>query len=102
MDAYLTTAFPITLGPLMEELFFRGFLYPVLARRMGVVLAVIFTALPFSLVHLVQYGYAWVAVLVIFLVGVVLTASRALTASVAARFLAHVGFESTLLMLLSA
>jgi len=31
LDAYLTAAFAITLGPLMEELFFRGFLYPVLA-----------------------------------------------------------------------
>ena len=33
MDAYLTVAFAITLGPLMEEIFFRGFLYPVIARR---------------------------------------------------------------------
>ncbi len=37
-DAYLMSVFAISLGPLMEELFFRGFLYPVLARRMGVVL----------------------------------------------------------------
>lgn len=102
MDAYLTTAFAITLGPLMEELFFRGFLYPVLARRMGVVLGVIFTALPFGLLHLVQYGYAWGAVLVIFLVGVGLTAIRAVTGSVAASFLAHVGYNATLMMLTAA
>ncbi len=101
-DAYLTVAFAVTLGPLMEELFFRGFLYPVLARRMGVVLGVIFTALPFGLVHLVQYGYAWGAVLVIFLVGVVLTAIRAVTGSVAASFLAHVGYNATLMMLTAA
>ena len=37
-DAYLTAVFAVTLGPLMEELFFRGFLYPVLARRTGSVL----------------------------------------------------------------
>ena len=98
-DAYLTAAFAITLGPLMEELFFRGFLYPVLARRMGVVLGVIFTALPFGLVHLVQYGYAWGAVLVIFLVGMVLTTIRAVTGSVAASFLAHVGYNATLMAL---
>ena len=36
-DAYLLAIIAVTLGPLMEELFFRGFLYPVLARRMGVV-----------------------------------------------------------------
>ena len=102
MDAYLTTAFAITFGPLMEELFFRGFLYPVLARRIGVVLGVIFTALPFGLLHLVQYGYAWGAVLVVFLVGVVLTAIRAVTGSVAASFLAHVGYNATLMILTAA
>jgi membrane protease YdiL (CAAX protease family) len=47
MDAYLTVAFAVTLGPLMEELFFRGFLYPVMARRMGAVWGIILTALPF-------------------------------------------------------
>ena len=31
----LIAVFAVTLGPLMEELFFRGFLYPVLARRFG-------------------------------------------------------------------
>jgi len=102
MDAYLTTAFAITFGPLMEELFFRGFLYPVLARRIGVVLGVIFTALPFGLLHLVQYGYAWGAVLVVFLVGVVLTAIRAVTGSVAASLLAHVGYNATLMILTAA
>ena len=35
-DAYLLSIIAVTLGPLMEELFFRGFMYPVLARRMGV------------------------------------------------------------------
>src|SRR5258708_24900013 len=32
-NAYLMVAFAVSFGPLMEELFFRGFLYPVLARR---------------------------------------------------------------------
>jgi uncharacterized protein len=98
-DAYLTAIFAITLGPLMEELFFRGFLYPVLARRIGVFWAILFTALPFGLIHAVQYGYAWGAVLVIFLVGVILTTVRALTNSVAASFLAHVGYNASLMIL---
>jgi hypothetical protein len=98
-DAYLTAAFAITSGPLMEELFFRGFLYPVLRRRMGVGLAIVLTALPFGLMHLVQYGYAWGAVLIIFLVGVILTVVRAVTGSVACSFLAHVGYNATLMVL---
>ena len=98
LDAYLTAAFAITLGPLMEELFFRGFLYPVLARKMGAPLGIFLTALPFGLMHYLQYR-SWSAVLIIVLVGVVLTTVRAITKSVAASFLAHVGYNATLMVL---
>ncbi len=98
-DAYLTAAFAVTLGPLMEELFFRGFLYPVLARRLGVAGGIFFTALPFGLMHFVQYGHSWGAVLIIFMVGVVLTAVRAMTKSVASSFLVHVGYNGALMVL---
>jgi uncharacterized protein len=98
-DAYLTAVFAITLGPLMEELFFRGFLYPVIARRLGFLWGIVLTAVPFGLIHAVQYGYAWGAVFVIFMVGVVLTTVRAATKSVAASFLAHVGYNATLMII---
>jgi membrane protease YdiL (CAAX protease family) len=98
MDAYLTVAFAITLGPLMEELFFRGFLYPVIARRMGALWGIVLTALPFGLMHYAQYR-SWSAVLIIVLVGVVLTTVRAVTKSVASSFLAHVGYNATLMVL---
>ena len=92
-DAYLLAIIAVSLGPLMEELFFRGFLYPVLARRMGVAWGIALTALPFGLIHLPQYGWAWGAALVIFLVGVVCGMVRAATRSVGASFLVHVGFN---------
>jgi len=92
-DAYLISLIAVTLGPLMEELFFRGFMYPVLARRFGVVWGIILTALPFGLIHLPQYGWAWGAALVIFLVGVVCGVVRAMTKSVGASFLVHVGYN---------
>ena len=98
-DAYLTAAFAVTLGPLMEELFFRGFLYPVVARRMGTVWGILLTALPFGLMHFFQYGNSWGAVLIVFMVGVVLTTIRAMTKSVASSFLAHVGYNGTLMVL---
>jgi uncharacterized protein len=98
-DAYLTVAFAVTFGPLMEELFFRGFLYPVVARRLGAVWGILLTALAFALIHMPQYGYAWGAVLIIFLVGVVLTTVRALTKSVASSFLAHVGYNGALMVI---
>jgi hypothetical protein len=98
-DAYLIAVFAVTLGPLMEELFFRGFLYPVLARRIGEVAAVLITGFVFGLIHLPQYGYSWAAVLIVALVGVVLTTVRAVTKSVASSFLAHVGYNGILLLL---
>jgi membrane protease YdiL (CAAX protease family) len=98
LDAYLTAAFAVTIGPLMEELFFRGFLYPVIARRMGAVWGILLTALPFGVMHYAQYK-SWSAVLIIVLVGVVLTTVRAVTKSVASSFLAHVGYNATLMTL---
>jgi len=94
-DAYLLSIIAVSIGPLMEELFFRGFMYPVLARRIGVAWGIILTALPFGLIHLPQYGWAWGAALVIFLVGVICGVVRAVTKSVAASFLVHVGYNGT-------
>jgi hypothetical protein len=98
-DAYLLAILAVSIGPLMEELFFRGFLYPVLARRVGVAWGIVLTALPFGLVHLPQYGWAWGAALVVFLVGVVCGVVRATTRSVAASFLVHVGFNGTQMLI---
>jgi membrane protease YdiL (CAAX protease family) len=92
-DSFLLAIIAVSLGPLMEEIFFRGFMYPVLARRWGAAWAIVLTALPFGLVHLPQYGWAWVAALAIVLVGVVCGVVRAATRSVAAGFLVHVGYN---------
>jgi membrane protease YdiL (CAAX protease family) len=92
-DAYLLSILAVSIGPLMEELFFRGFLYPVLARRTGVTWGIVLTALPFGLLHLPQYGWAWGAALVIVLVGIICGIVRAVTRSVAASFLVHVGYN---------
>ena len=99
LDAYLLSIIAVTLGPLMEELFFRGFMYPVLARRMGMLWGIALTALPFGLIHLPQYGWAWGAALVIFLVGVVCGVVRAVTRSVGASFLVHAGFNGTQMLI---
>ncbi len=92
-DAYLLAILAVSIGPLMEELFFRGFLYSVAARRWVIGWGIFLAALPFALLHLQQYGYAWGAVLVIFVVGVVCGIVRAMTRSVGASFLVHVGYN---------
>ncbi len=98
-EASIMTVIAVTLAPLMEELFFRAFLYPVLARKLGTVVAILLTSAMFGLLHGAQLGYSW-AVLIIFLVGMVLTTVRAITKSVASSFLVHVGYNGTLSALL--
>ena len=66
---------------------------------MGVPLAIFLTGAAFGLLHGDQLNFSW-AVLIIFLVGVALTAVRAVTKSVAASFLVHVGYNGTLSTLL--
>jgi len=88
LDAYAFAFLAIAFAPFMEELFFRGFLYPVLARRLGIMLGVVLTSLPFALIHLPEYK-AWGPVLIIFLVGLVLTLVRAKMKSVGASFIVH-------------
>jgi membrane protease YdiL (CAAX protease family) len=98
-DALLLALIVVSIGPLMEELFFRGLMYPVLARRIGTAWGIVLTALPFGLIHLPQYGWAWGAALVISLVGVVCGVVRAATKSVAASFLVHVGYNGTQMLI---
>jgi membrane protease YdiL (CAAX protease family) len=98
-DAYLLAIIAVSFAPLLEELFFRGFLYPVLARRIGVAWAVALTALPFGLIHLPQYGWAWGAALLIVLVGVVCGIVRAVTRSVGASFLVHAGYNGAQMLI---
>ncbi len=99
-DAYLMAAFGVTFAPLVEELFFRGFLFPVIDRKWGLAAGVTITAFLFALLHEGQLAHAWAPLLLIFCVGLVLTAVRAFRGSVAASFLIHVGYNATLFAML--
>jgi uncharacterized protein len=68
----------------------------VLARGLGLPIAVFLTALAFALLHGAQLGFAWGPVLVIFLVGTVLTMVRAKKNSVAAGVILHMAYNGTI------
>lgn len=99
-DAWILAVFGVLVAPLMEELFFRGFLYPVLARRLGMVVSIVLTGIGFALVHASQLGHAWGPVFIIFLVGIALTTARARAKSVAAGWLIHFAYNGTLFALM--
>jgi membrane protease YdiL (CAAX protease family) len=99
VEAWVLSVFGMTLAPLVEEFFFRGFLYPVLARKLGMLVAIALTAAAFCAIHVQQLGKAWGPVLIVFLIGLVLTIIRAVTKSVAAGVLTHMAYNGTISVL---
>lgn len=59
----------VVAGPIAEELIFRGFLMPLLARWMPGALAAIAVAAPFALLHGPGYQWSWQHILLLFLAG---------------------------------
>ncbi len=98
-DAWIMAVFGCTVAPFVEELLFRGMLYPALAQRVGMVAAVAITAAGFMLLHALQLAFAWAPLLILFAVGAVLTLVRARTGSVGASFLVHAGYNFTIFLL---
>lgn len=94
--AYAMMLFGILVAPLTEELFFRGFLYPALARAAGALPSIILTSACFALLHAGQLALAWAPLLLVFIVGTVFTVVRAYARSVAMTVLIHMGYNGTL------
>jgi len=97
-SALLLAAFGILVAPLMEELLFRGFLYPALARSTGSFISIVVTASAFTLLHGAQLGYSWAPLLLIFIVGMALTVTRVVTRSVATGVIVHMTYNFVLLL----
>lgn len=88
--------FSVILGPLTEELAFRGFLMPLLSRSMGSAAGVILTAIPFGLMHGAQYGWVWQYMVVVGFAGVVFGFVKDRTGSTMASTALHSAYNLTL------
>lgn len=97
---YLMMAFGLLVAPFAEEIFFRGLLFPVAVRYLGLSFGTAVTALLFALIHQGQLAHAWAPLSLLFIVGFVLTAIRAATRSVAASWITHFTYNATLFALL--
>ncbi len=83
----------VLVAPLVEETIFRGFLYPVIARRLGMAAGIAITGTLFGLMHAAQLWGGWGQIALLILVGVVLTWVRARTGTVAASYFVHLGYN---------
>jgi len=94
----LLIAFGILVAPLVEETMFRGFLYPVIARRFGMAAGVVITGALFGAMHAQQLWGGWGQIVLLILVGILLTWVRARTGTVAASYLVHLGYNTLLFL----
>jgi membrane protease YdiL (CAAX protease family) len=89
----LVGIFAVTLGPLCEELAFRGFLMPLAVRTFGAVAGILLAAAPFALLHGFQYAWSWQHLVIIFFVGSALGWMRYHSGSTAASTFMHAGYN---------
>jgi membrane protease YdiL (CAAX protease family) len=86
----------ILLAPAVEETIFRGYLYPVLARTLGVGGGILATGFLFGMMHAPQLWGGWAQIGLLIFVGIVLTYARARTGTVLASWLLHLGYNTFL------
>jgi membrane protease YdiL (CAAX protease family) len=85
----------VTLGPVCEEIAFRGVLMPLLARSWGAPAGIVLSAVPFALLHGPQYGWSWRHVLLITAAGAAFGYTRHQTGSTAAAAVVHASYNGT-------
>lgn len=85
--------FGITLGPVVEELLFRGFLQPVLVESFGVFPGILATSVVFGGMHLMQNANLWQSGVLITFVGFVLGVVRHVSGSTRASAITHIFYN---------
>jgi uncharacterized protein len=99
---FLTAAMATFTAPLVEELVYRGVLYPAFKQSMGTAPAVIIVTVLFAAVHVPQYLPSYGTIIVITILSLILTLIRAYTQSLLPCFVIHTlfnGFQAILLLL---
>ncbi|HEX6896382.1 MAG TPA: type II CAAX endopeptidase family protein [Bryobacteraceae bacterium] len=91
----LFALFAVVVGPLCEELAFRGFLMPLLVRSFGAVAGIVATGALFGLLHAPEYSWSWRHVLLITAAGSAFGWVRYKTASTAASTFMHSAYNLT-------
>ncbi len=92
----LVGIFSTTVGPLCEELAFRGFLMPLFARTFGIAGGIVLAAVPFAIAHAPQIAWSWRHVAIVGLAGIGFGWARFRTGSTAAATVMHGAYNLTI------
>ena len=94
LAARFATAFvAVATAPLVEELIYRGVLYPAIEKAAGMTVAIVIVSLLFAGVHVVQYKNNLSVITAITLLSFTLTLTRALTGKLLPSFVIHLVFN---------
>jgi membrane protease YdiL (CAAX protease family) len=91
----LFSIFVVILGPLAEELAFRGFLMPLLIRSFGPIIGIVGTGVLFGALHAYEYSWSWRHVVLITAAGTTFGWVRYKTGSIAASIFMHATYNLT-------
>jgi uncharacterized protein len=83
----------MTYGPIFEEVYYRGFLFPILQKEIGSFRAILYVSLWFGLIHGYQLGGHFSLILPIIIIGFVLTYLRYKTSSLIPSMVAHISYN---------
>jgi membrane protease YdiL (CAAX protease family) len=84
----------IFVAPFVEEIIFRGFIYPAFNRYMGIFPAIILTSIIFTASHFPQIRFDYVFIIVLFLLSGIITYTRAMTGSTRIAIIMHIIYNS--------
>ena len=90
----------ITLGPVAEEIVFRGFMQPLFVRSAGAPLGIALAAALFGALHLPEYGNSWRHGLLIGSAGAAFGWMRHSTGSTRAAAIMHAAYNGTFFLAL--
>jgi membrane protease YdiL (CAAX protease family) len=89
--------FAIGIAPVIEEVVFRGLLFAIFERVVGLRFAVLTTAALFAALHIPEYWHAWNHVLIILAVGMVFSLARSLSGALPASIFLHIGYNALIM-----
>ena len=90
----LVAVFGISVGPLFEELAFRGLLQSLLVKSLGPLPGILLSAIPFGLLHYREYGNSWRHALLVAAAGAAFGWMRYRTGSTKASTLMHASYNA--------
>jgi membrane protease YdiL (CAAX protease family) len=90
---FATAFVAVATAPLVEEVIYRGVLYPAVERAAGKVVGIVLVSLLFAGVHVFQYYNNIAVIIVITLLSFTLTTARSLTGKLLPPFIIHLVFN---------